>query len=185
MAMPSIMPPIRTLPSRRYKPASRPLADLVLPCIGPALAKQGFGEADILMHWSAIVGDDLAERCQPLKLQWPARRPTEAASTFGPATLLVRVEGGFAIRLQHVGAVVIERVNAHLGWRCVGRLALRQGPLTRLPAPPPRSRPPTPTEVAEASERLHGIGDEGLRAALARLGAASRVRRIATRPVQK
>jgi hypothetical protein len=63
------------------------------------------------------------------------------------------------------------RVNAHLGWRCIGRVAFRQGP----PAPTrrPRRAPPAPSEAAreQAAALAAPIADDELRIALARLGA--------------
>ena len=59
-----------------------------------------------------------------------------------PATLVVRVESAFALEMQHLAPIVIERVNAHYGWRCVGRLVLKQGPVRRRPTrPAPRAGP--------------------------------------------
>jgi hypothetical protein len=47
------------------------------------------------------------------------------AAKTGPraGTLTVRVEGAFALELQHLGPLVIERINRHYGWACVGREA--------------------------------------------------------------
>lgn len=163
--------PFKPFAPARKRSSSRPLADLVVPCIGPVLAKHGFGEADILMHWPEIVGQSLADHCQPLKLQWRARgtRP-EPAARIEPATLIVRVEGAFALALQHMAAVVVEKVNAHLGWRCVGKLALRQGPLTRV-EPTKRDMPvPDPAVQARARGIVGEVGDEALRDALTKLG---------------
>ena len=152
----------------RRKPWSQPLADLVAPCLAPSLARFGFGEADLLMFWPEIVGERLAARCEPLRLQWPARAARQEKAE--PATLIVQVEGGFAVELQHQAAVVLERVNAHLGWRCVGRLVLKQGPVARRQMP--RAVPPRPD--AQAIERARtsaeGIADDDLRDALVRLG---------------
>ena len=41
----------------------------------------------------------------------------------------LRVEGAFALEAQHSAAIILDRVNAHLGWRCVEKIAFRQGPL--------------------------------------------------------
>ena len=79
---------------------------------------------------------------------------------------MVRVEGGFALELQHVGAMVIERVNTHLGWRCVGRLLLRQGPLGAARPAPRRKPTDDPQARAEAERTSASIEDEGLRTAL-------------------
>ena len=44
---------------------------------------------------------------------------------------MIRVESAFALELQHLAPVVIERVNAYYGWRCIGKLVLKQGPVRR------------------------------------------------------
>lgn len=150
---------------------SQPLADLVTGVINPVLAKQGFGQSDVILNWEEIVGGRLAQVCEPIKLQWPARArnaPPERLSE--PATLVLRVESGFALELQHLGDMLAERVNAHLGWRCVGKIALRQGPLQRAGAKPARA-PPDAQALALAREAAGGVEDEALRAALTRLGA--------------
>lgn len=157
--------------ARPRRPAAQPLADLVLPCLNPVLARQGFGEADVLMHWPEIVGHGLAERCRPVKLQWhrPAldRRGEETPRS---ATLVVRVEGAFALTLQHMAAVVIERVNVHFGWRCVDKLLLKQGPLPPASRPPKRARPLDPKGAERARIVAVGVEDDRLRAALVALG---------------
>lgn len=151
---------------------SRPLADVVEPCIGPALARYGFGQADIVTCWPDIVGERVASYAEPIRLQWTrrgARSGPEGARE--PATLILRVDGGGALELQHMAAVVIERINTHLGWRCVGRLAFRQGPLPGRAGPGARPVPPDPGAIEEARAATAGIAEDGLREALVRLGA--------------
>jgi hypothetical protein len=157
-------------PPRHKRPASRPLADLVGASLGPALARHGFGEAEVLLHWNEIVGADLADRCQPVRMQWRPRRAGPDAS-IEPATLVVRVDSAWALTLQHMEPVVVERLNVFLGWRCVGRLALRQGPVATRARPPRRAPPPDPACVKAAARAVTEIDDEALRAVLTRLGA--------------
>jgi hypothetical protein len=88
-----------------------------------------------------------------------------------PATLVLRVEGPAAIEIQHLSAVILERVNRFFGWQAIGRIALRQAPLRR-PKPPNLPPPPDPAEQARIAASLPDIADESLRQALARLGAA-------------
>jgi hypothetical protein len=88
-----------------------------------------------------------------------------------PATLVLRVEGPMALEIQHASDVILERVNRYFGWSAVGRIALRQAPLSRR-KPPTESRAPDPTSVAKVAESLSSVEDEELRAALARLGAS-------------
>ena len=87
-----------------------------------------------------------------------------------PATLVLRVEGPMALEIQHASDVILQRVNRFFGWSAVGRLALRQAPLSRRDRPA-ASRAPDPKAVAKVAETLSSVEDEELRAALARLGA--------------
>ena len=169
---------------------SRPLSDFVDPCVAPALARYGFGQADLITCWADIVGERVASYSEPIRLQWgrrsagggsdrgaasgseaqPASGPLSASGP-QPATLILRVEGGGALELQHMGATVIERINRHLGWRCVGKLAFRQAPLVGRAEP--KRRPPAPGAAAVLSARsvAADIEDPRLRDALVRLGA--------------
>jgi hypothetical protein len=101
-----------------------------------------------------------------LKIQWP--RADHAAAE--PATLVLRVEGPTAIEIQHLAGVIIERVNRFFGWQAVGRLALRQAPLTRRERKIPAA--PDPEAMQSIAASLPEIADDDLRQALARLGAA-------------
>jgi hypothetical protein len=140
------------------------------PCLAPVIAKQGFGAADIIMNWGEIVGVRLSRVCEPIRLQWPARKRSEAAAPRS-ATLVVRVEGAFALELQHLAPIVIERVNARLGWRCIEKLAFRQGPMLRPAVAARASRAPTTKTLTQAASMVGEIESEALRDALVRLGA--------------
>jgi len=152
---------------------SRPLADLIDSCLGPTLQAQGFAASDILVAWPDIVGPRLADACQPIKLEWRRRgaRPDRGAPP-EPATLVVRVESAFALEMQHLGPIILERVNTHYGWRCVGKLVLKQGRVRRTPV-----KAPAPPALDEADRRrlegaTAGLGETGLKTALDRLGEA-------------
>jgi hypothetical protein len=156
----------------RKIPWSRPLADLVPTAIDPVLRRQGFGQSGLVLFWDDIVGERLAAMSQPVKVQWPVRQHGRGAEYAPlPATLIVRVETGFALELQHLAPIVIERVNAHFGWRCVSRLLLKQGPV----AAPPRARhgaQPLDKAAEAAAETIVGRDmNEPLRLVLTRLGA--------------
>ncbi len=161
-------------PPFKRKASGVALADLIGAAINPLLAKQGFGESSLIMDWPDIVGERLASRTEPLRLQWPTRAPNRSPDAPPePATLIMRVEGAFAIEVQHLSAVIIDRVNAHLGWRCVGRLAIRQAPLEGRPD---RDKRPKIDPVREAlagkqaESVTQSVADPDLRAALTRLG---------------
>ncbi len=133
------------------------------------------------MNWDDIVGERLAANSRPIKLQWPPRPPGRGPDVpVQAATLLIRVEGGFALELQHMADQVLARINSHLGWRCVGRLAFRQGPIDRLDRAKAGRRSPTAIAVAAAGAEVADISDEALRAALTRLGAHVLTRDVPT-----
>jgi hypothetical protein len=148
------------------KTVVRPLADLVGSTLQSAFARQGFAAVDIISHWEDIVGPELAGKTEPLRLVWPQR--DDPLST---GTLTVRVEGNYALELQYLTPVIIERVNRYFGWACVGRLSIRQGPVVRKPRAPALPAEPAPEAVAEVERSLGEFEDEALKSSLARLGA--------------
>ncbi|WP_374544902.1 DUF721 domain-containing protein [Rhodoblastus sp.] len=148
-----------------------PLADLVGAAVDPVLAKQGFGESSLILHWDDIVGERFAACSEPIKLQWPPRPPKRPPDApIEPATLVLRVAGAMALEVQYAAPVLVERVNAHLGWRAVGRLAIRQGPLSRA-GRAAKKPPPDAAALARAEQAAQGLADENLRQAMVRLGA--------------
>jgi hypothetical protein len=148
--------------------SAKPLSVLLSDVFSDAYAKQGFAARELVTRWAEIAGPEIAAHSEPLKMQWP--RPVEGQPQ-EPATLVLRVEGPMALEIQHSSDVILQRVNRFFGWSAVGRLALRQAPLSRRDRPSP-PRPPDPKAVAEISKTLSAVEDEELRAALARLGAA-------------
>lgn len=157
-----------SLAPAQWRMAPKPLADLIDDCLAPALAAQGFAGRAIVSLWPEIVGERLSQRTRPLKIDWPRRRPAPGEMS-EPATMVVRVEGAFALEMQQLAPLVLERVNTHLGWRAVGKLVLKQGPVD-APAQRKAAAPPDPAVVAQVASQVAGIADPGLREALARLG---------------
>jgi hypothetical protein len=148
--------------------SAKPLSVLLSSVFSDAYAKQGFAARELVTRWGEIIGPELSAHCEPLKMQWP--RPVDGQPV-EPATLVLRVEGPIGLEIQHASSVILERVNRFFGWSAVGRLALRQGPLSRKPRPRP-SRAPNPVDVEKIAKTLSSVQDDELRAALARLGAA-------------
>ncbi len=148
--------------------SAKPLSVLLSDVFSDAYARQGFAARELVTRWAEIAGPEVAAHSEPLKIQWP--RPVEGQAQ-DPATLVLRVEGPMALEIQHASDVILERVNRFFGWSAVGRLALRQAPLSRRDRAAP-SRAPDATSVAKVEKTLTAVEDEELRAALARLGAS-------------
>jgi hypothetical protein len=154
-----------------FKPgpiSAKPLSVLLSDVFSDAYAKQGFAARELVTRWTEIAGPEISAHSEPLKIQWP--RPVEGQKQ-EPATLVLRVEGPMALEIQHASDTILQRVNRFFGWSAVGRLALRQAPLSRRDRPGARHAP-DPEAVAEVAETLSAVEDEELRAALARLGAS-------------
>ena len=153
-----------TKPSRSFP---RPLSELLGATLNDLVKAQGFASTEIISRWAEIVGPEIAAHSEPLKINWP--RPV-GSETPEPATLVLRVEGPAALEIQHLAAVILERVNRFFGWQAIGRIALRQAPLRRREKTMPQT--PDPELAAQVAETLPDINDENLRQALGRLGAA-------------
>ena len=148
--------------------SAKPLSVLLSDVFSDAYARQGFAARELVTRWAEIAGPEIAVHAEPLKIQWP--RPVEGQPQ-EPATLVLRVDGPMALEIQHGSDVILQRVNRFLGWNAVGRLALRQAPLSRRNAPKTPAAPDAKA-VAEVAKTLSSVEDEDLRAALARLGAS-------------
>ncbi len=162
------------MPPPRRKMRARPLAEFVSDALDPLVAKLGMSQATLVLDWAEIAGERLAAVCEPARLRWPPRGPkTDPAKAAEPATLMLRVAPGMGLEMQHLAPLLIERVNAHLGWRCVGKIALRNEPFAPRRKPVRKPPPIDPRARAEAERLADGIEDEALKAALMRLGTAA------------
>lgn len=107
--------------------------------------KYGFSTATLLTDWALIVGQDLAGFTLPERLKWPrnveAFEETNKSDRGRPgATLVLRVDGPRAIELQYQTTQLIERINAHFGYRAIAEIRFIQAPL------PDRAEPSRATE---------------------------------------
>lgn len=84
-----------------------------------ALKKRGFPNADVLMEWPKIVGPDLAKTTYPKSLSFPTHSRRDG-------TLTVTTGGAFALTLEMMRPVVLERVNLYFGYTAVTRLRIVQ-----------------------------------------------------------
>lgn len=139
----------------------RSLARTIPAVIAPALARRGRTLAVLLSQWEGIVGPELAEVSQPLRLSGGSRGGA-------PDVLVVQVVGAAATELLHRAPQLIERANGCLGVPAIGRLRLVHGMPAPRP-PPPLPLPDAPTRAAMAAA-VAGIESPELRAALARFG---------------
>jgi hypothetical protein len=172
------------LESAMMKPArgfAAQLGSLLKGVVEPTLAARGLGETSLVTAWPEIVGAEIARYARPIEIKWPPRGAKRGPEDAAPATLVLRVDGAFALEAQHAGPIIVERVNAHLGWRCIERVAFRQGPLAELKRKRRALPAPSAKAQAQAIALAAPIDDEELRLALTKLGARAIDRAARTR----
>jgi hypothetical protein len=149
-----------------------------------AFARRGLTGADLARQWPAIVGRDLAAQCRPRQLRFPKAGPGGGGAVDGRLTL--RVAPGWALEVQHLEPLMLERINGYFGYRAVTRLVLQQGPLPPLETKghdagagrrgETRKAPPARLDEGLAA-KLSTVEDPELRAALEGLGRSLKGRR--------
>lgn len=157
-------------PSGYVKKGAQPLANFIMASCAPVFEKRGFVRSKVLLEWSEIVGETLARVSAPLKMDWPKIRPDQFDDQASKgATLMVQVASAFALDVQYQIPVLIERINAHFGWRCVSKIVLKQGviPSKSHQRPQPNL---FPEAILEAQKYTQGFDSEPLQNALAKLG---------------
>ncbi|MGZ2412683.1 hypothetical protein ACUXST_002112 [Sphingomonas sp. F9_3S_D5_B_2] len=136
---------------------ARAAGDLVGEVGGQSFRKFGFVQSAVVSRWSEIVGERYAKVSSPESIRFPAGRKSS-----GALTLLV--EGAHAPLVQHLGPMIIERVNRFFGYAAIDRIIFKQGRAPRpAPAPPRPQLAPVPAELGDG---LREIADPGLRACL-------------------
>ena len=131
-----------------------------------AFARYGFAYADLITQWPAIVGDQLAQWCEPERIRWPRNGADERKQG---GTLVIRAVAGRGLDLQHETPRIIDRINAFYGYSAIASVKVMQGTFRRKPAAAPR--PELDPEQARTLEtRLEAVADPALKEALRRLG---------------
>lgn len=160
--------PLEEAPRQRR---ARPAGELVGDIGGVAFKRFGFVQGSVVSRWSEIVGDKYAAVSVPESIRFPAGKRADG-------TLSLLVEGAHAPLMQHLGPMIIERVNRFFGYAAISKVAYRQG---RIPANEPKVARPQPVPVpSELGDGLREVADPDLRAVLESL--AGHVARTAGPP---
>jgi hypothetical protein len=143
------------------------MAQMVPKLTETALGKRGLAQANLIVDWPSIVGEDKATTCQPEKLIFPRGQRNNG-------TLHLRVTSTTALELQHDSPQLIDRINGYFGYAAVESIRLIQAPLKHpiIQENPRPRRTPEWGEIRALEDRLEGIEDAELRETLQRLGTA-------------
>lgn len=149
---------------RKRTRMGRPVASVVAPWLAKPAAKRGLRDARLIAEWGSIVGAELAGRTRPERLD---RRG-------GNGVLHLTVASGWAIEVQHLEPLILQRINQFFGAAVVHRLAMKQGPVAapvaRTPATARPPRAPSPETERRLAEACAKVEDKELAAVLERLG---------------
>jgi hypothetical protein len=132
---------------------AHPAGEGALGLTAGALARAGFTDANLVLRWAEIVGDDIARVARPVKLQ----------NDREGVVLTLKCEPGATVLLQHETRELIQHLNAYLGANRIARLKLVAGEVKGgldLAKHPRAGRTTAPeeftgTSLAQALERLN------------------------------
>ena len=141
---------------------ARACGDLVSDIAGTTFKRFGFIQGAVVSRWADIVGERYAKASTPESIRFPAGKKAGG-------TLTLAVEGAHAPLMQHLGPLIIERVNRFFGYEAVSKIAFRQG-RTRKSEPRPQ-RPVSAELPKDLGEGLRQIADPELRTVLESLAA--------------
>jgi hypothetical protein len=182
--VPAASAPWQATPKARANAAhigAKAVGSMVPSLTRKAFERFGFSTASLLTDWAHIVGADLARYSSPDRLKWPRGgtadsdgEPGDGPSRQG-ATLVLRVDLGRGIDIQYKARQLIERINAHFGYRAVAEIRIIQAPVEGA-LPPVEVASPTRVlrkafDRGETAPMLAAISDDGLRTALERMQA--------------
>ena len=139
---------------------ARSCGDLVGDIGGTTLKRFGFVQASIVSRWKEIVGDRYGQVSVPESIRFPTGKKAGG-------TLTLLVEGAHAPLIQHLGPMIIERVNRFFGYEAINKVAFRQGKV--MNSTPKRLRREPSNVPAELGEGLRAIADPELLACLTSL----------------
>ena len=151
-------PKIRTNKMKR-------LSTMIDPMIAPSAKARGFTIGRIVSHWQDIVGD-MSSWCRPDAVFFPRDSRTDG-------TIRLQIASGRGPQAQAMSDGIIDRVNAHFGYRAISRISLVQTLSTPVqPASPkPRSKlNQNQHDIWVLDDKLKDVKSPDLRAALRRLG---------------
>jgi len=100
----------------------RKVSEFINLVAGAALKSRGFGDTRILTQWHEIAGEKIASFSAPMRVKYPVN-----ASEVG-ATLVVNVDGGFALEFGYMIPSLLERINVYFGQRIISKIQVINAP---------------------------------------------------------
>ncbi len=145
------------------------MSDIATDILDPVLRRRAGISVALVQSWDEIVGERVAAGSRPERIAWPRRMSED--DPFEPATLVIACNSFAALHVQHESGEIISRINGFLGFAAIGRIRIVQKPVGAPPKARLRPRELTAAEKTRLAGATREVEDDGLRAALERLGA--------------
>ena len=133
--------------------------------VGPLLGKKGLLQADILSHWTDILGFELASGVKPFSVSFSKK-------TAGAVLTVTAFSGAYAVEFTARKPQIIERLNSYFGYEAISDIRIKQGGTFAPPSPAKRDPDYSPEKSEEIQRLAAGIENEALRESVIRLGMA-------------
>lgn len=147
----------------------RPLSDSVARLTKGTFSRKFISLGRILSCWAEIVGPEMADRAQPMKLNY--RKP-KSADEKPMASLDVSVSSADAAVLHYQKDLILERINQIFGEKWIQSLRFVHVPANTSTADKPlkAQKPLSDAEKAEIASYINAVEDPEIRKRLEKLG---------------
>jgi hypothetical protein len=160
----------RDIKTKPFKPGFNAVAlsDLVPELLDPLLQKRAGLTTALIGAWPEIAGERIGKFSAPAKIGWS--RANSSADPYAPATLFINADPAVALALQHETSTIIARVNVFFGYPAIDRVKISQKQM-RVDVGQIKRPKPLAADVNAATAKVAYVENDGLREALAALGA--------------
>lgn len=135
--------------------------------LGKVFQRKYIALGRIVTNWADIVGDDVASRSQPVKINYfKAKIKGEKAT----ATLEVAASSADCASLVYQKDIILQKLEMYFGDRWVTNIKFIHVEPKLTQKPPKRTKNLTETEKSYLSQLLEGVDDPDLKERLTSLG---------------
>lgn len=153
--------------------ALRLLSETVPKVTGKIFARKYIALGRIVTHWEDIIGAEMAEIAQPLKIHYRKASKNGKKSKQGEATLDIAASSADSMLLSMQKGVILERINQVFGNSWITDLRFVHVTPDKPAKAPKRVRPPLSEEDKKyIAESLEEIEDPDIKKRLESFGAA-------------
>lgn len=149
----------------------RPLGEATARVSGKSFSRKYIALGRILNNWEEIVGKDLADKAQPVKIRYYKKEKQKKPR----AALDIAVSPAQATLLHYQKGLILERINHIFGDKWITAIKFVTRPANNKAVAPEKKEdlpPLTPSEKKRLSTVLDKVADKDIQERLSRLGQA-------------